>query len=167
MKKCVTLIAFLLATAAMTVAQGRVVTTRKNLKVERSKVPGSDTTLEDTIRNIGQGDVVLSGFEKPLKSRNETMFLTNNTDYDLKGVVLECKYYDIHGRQLHERIVSVKCEIGIGATCMIGFKTWDVQGAFYYRLSQKPRRANGTPFDVKINVAALIISRNEPVPSVK
>ena len=139
-------------------AHGRVVTTRKHLKVNEAQVAEAATdSKQDTLRDNTLQKVRLSGFDKPLKSKREMLFVTNNTEYELKGVILECRYYDMSGRQLHQRTITSKCNIPAGATCQVGFKSWDTQESFYYHRSAKPRKASGTPFEVKVRVAGLII----------
>lgn len=143
---------------------GKVVTTRKHLKVAPEYRCNADksTAPYDTLRGSTCGLVRLSGFDKPLRSGKETLFITNHTDRRMSGVILLCRYYDLKGRDLHQRTVTAKCDIPPEATCQVSFKSWDTQGAFYYKLSPNTRKASGAAFDVKISVVALITEPLQP-----
>ena len=41
-------------------------------------------------------------------------------------------------------------DIPPGETRRMKFKSWDIQRTFYYRLTGKPRRSDGTLYDVSI-----------------
>lgn len=134
-------------------------TTRRKLKVDPAKAhlvdtrPSADTLTSPLLLD----SISLSGFDKPLRSKRETLFVSNGTATDISGIVVDCDYSDLAGRQLHRRQVTVRCDIPAGQTRQISFRSWDCQEAFHYRLSAKPRRADGTPFDVRCTVVAVII----------
>lgn len=136
------------------------ITTRKKLRVDRNKI-GKETVSEmDTLRNGLISSIEFAGFDKPLRSGYETVFVTNRSPIDVKGLVIECDYTDLSGRQLHNGTHTVACDIPAGQTRQIKFRTWDSQQAFYYRRSSKPRRADGTPFDVRCTCRAIITTKN-------
>ena len=148
----------LIICGAVAAAGERTVTTRRHLKAAPAGVENLDSgSRSDTIRGEVAKGVRLSGFDKPLRSRYETVFAVNTTPYQVIGIVMTCDYADVNGRQLHRRDVTVSCDIPAGATRQLRFNAWDRQGSFYYRRSEKPRRAVGTAFDVTCTVKAIII----------
>ena len=91
------------------------------------------------------GDITLSGYDKPLRSSVESMFVTNHTSDTLTALRLDCTYTDLRGRELHS------------ATRQITFPSWDRQHSFYYHRSQKPRRAAAAPYDFKCRVTSITV----------
>ena len=113
----------------------------------------------DTIFNSGDTlSVSVRGFEKSLRSRSESLFISNGMPADILKAGLEIEYSDVKGRQLHKREVEVEQEIPAGETRMCVFPAWDKQQVWYYVLSYPPRtRMQATPFGVKIRVAYVIV----------
>lgn len=111
----------------------------------------------DTIP-CGEGDIVLRGFHKPLRSRRESVFATNNTPNDVAALILDITYTDTKGRTLHRQKRTVALDLPKGETRRLDFPSWDRQQVFYYSRSPEPPRADGTPFDVRCRVESLIIN---------
>lgn len=138
-------------------------TTARNLRpVEAPKSRNAamppDTIPIDTLEAQGfPGAIRLSGYDKPLRSPRESLFVTNRTSYDIDGLILSMTYLDASGRELHSRSITVRCDIPAGLTRKIDFRSWDCQQSFYYKLSPKPRRDGATPYDVKCRVTAIIV----------
>lgn len=138
-------------------------TTAKNLRP--AELPASsnaaavpDTIPLDTLEARGlAGAIRLSGYDKPLRSPRESLFVTNRTPYDIDGLLISLTYFDSADRELHSRSVTVRCDLPAGVTRKIDFRSWDLQQSFYYKLSPKPRRDGATPYDVKCRVTAIII----------
>lgn len=84
------------------------------------------------------------------------MFVTNHTGRQIDGVTFTIDYFDLSGRKLHSRTLTVRTTIPAGETRQVSFRTWDRQQSFYYRLSSKPRRADGTPFEVAVKIRSAI-----------
>lgn len=103
----------------------------------------------DTL-TLADGNVTVGGYDKPLRSDRETMFLTNHTGATLAAVELEIVYTTADGRELHRRRVWARCGIPPGATRKIDLRSWDVQHSFYYLRGVTPRRNRVTPYDVAI-----------------
>ncbi len=114
----------------------------------------------DTIAVGRDADIRLSGFDKPLRSNYETLFITNNLGDGLSGIVIELNYLDGEGRQLHKREVCVGCDVPVSETRQIRFRSWDRQQSFYYRLSARPRSSTAVPFDVRCRVVAVVIKKD-------
>lgn len=136
-------------------ASARIKTTRKGLKVNRSKI--ESTEVSDTVSGDICHEITIAGFDKPLRSNYETMFVKNGSENRITGIVIECNYTDLSGRQLHQRTLTIPCNIPAGQTRQVRFRSWDTQQSFYYRLSPKPKRSQATPFDVVCIVKSLII----------
>lgn len=126
-------------------------TTRKRLRENPEKVCGQKAVV-DTLVDISSEELRLAGFDKPLRSNVETLFVTNNLACRVIGLNLTIDYVDTSGRMLHSRQVAVVTDIPPGHTRQVSFPTWDRQQSFYYWRSRKPERADGTPFDVAINL---------------
>ncbi len=142
MKKLIGLI--LLAVMICSVADGkRISTTRKKL------IPIETKSAADTIATeiAPPSAVTLSGYDKPLSSRNETFFATNHLDKTIKGIYITINYTDNDGRQLHKQSRWVDTDIPAGETRQLSIRSWDKQHSFYYRLSKKPR-SQATPFSI-------------------
>lgn len=111
------------------------------------------TVLQDTVLAPPSDSIALAGFEKPLRSVRESLFVTNRTSRPLVGVTLEVSYYDLHGNLMHRAERYVAVTLPAGETRRVGFPSFDRQQLFYYHLSPLPRGAvQATPFDVKVRV---------------
>lgn len=104
------------------------------------------------------GDFDVAGYDKPLKSRRETMLVTNRTDMDVDSLYLTIDYCDLKGRQLHHRSLWVSGDIPAGETRLIEVRAWDVQGSYVYRHSAKPRSLH-TPYDVTVSIDSVVVKR--------
>ncbi|MDE6309151.1 MAG: hypothetical protein K2L93_06355 [Muribaculaceae bacterium] len=102
------------------------------------------------------GDFDIAGYDKPLKSRRETMLVTNLTDHDVDSLYITIDYRDLKGRQLHQRSLWAKGEIPVGETRLIEVRAWDVQGSYVYRYSAKPRSLH-TPYDVTVTIDSVAV----------
>lgn len=145
------IIVILSIAVALGAAAKRTRTTRSNLKA----TPEVEATAAFTLDSIApaDGDIALSGFEKTLRSRYESIFVTNNSPVDIKAISLTIEYFDTSGRQLHKRDVKVSCDIPRQQTRQIQFKSWDLQQVWHYRLSQPPQtRYQATPFDISATI---------------
>lgn len=132
-------------------------TLRGKLRTKTSAGTGvkPDTTLctsFDTIRVMSQTDLRLSGYDKPLNSRKESLFVSNRLTTDITAIGLRLIYTDMAGRSLHEVTREIRAEIPAEATRRIEFPSWDRQNSFYYHKGRKPRVDNVSPYDVKCTV---------------
>lgn len=153
MKRLLILFAVVIATATTAFADR---TTRGKLKVANRR---SVTTVVGAVNDTvvpSAGMIIVSGFDKPLRSYRESVFITNRSRRRLTGVKLTISYLDADGRLLHRAVQSLSTDIPAGETRQLTFPSWDRQQAFYYELSSKPRRSDGTPFSVAITADAAI-----------
>ncbi|MCI9285566.1 MAG: hypothetical protein HFJ91_07195 [Muribaculaceae bacterium] len=104
--------------------------------------------------------IELSGYDKPLRSRRETMLVTNRLGSHVTSLTVTITYLDLQGRQLHEATVDIPADIPPGATRMVSFPSWDRQLSYYYHLGQHPRTPNVTPYTVTCVVRSVTTPAN-------
>lgn len=137
----------------------RVKTTRGKLQFTEEIVTGKADSLCVAERMFpADSDFVFAGFDKPLSSLIETVFVTNRTVHDVTTFYLAIEYYDRAGRQLHSRSLRIDAAVPAGATRILKFPSWDRQKSFYYIQSRKPRTL-ATPFSVTCRVDSAEVSR--------
>jgi len=124
-------------------------TTRRGLKAVAPTAVNAVAMRHDTV-TPSPGMIDVAGYDKPLRSSRETLFVTNRSSRTLKGVELRIIYLDAKGRQLHEAVHWLPSDIPPGETRRLSFKSWDLQRTFYYRLTGRPRTSDGTMYDVSI-----------------
>lgn len=138
----------------------RTRTTRKSLK------PSAEVEVSDSGKPSGTPvispsvhDVSVKGYDKPLRSRRETFFVTNNyPSQTIRSLVFTATYLDTSGRMLHRRSEKVDCEIPPAQTRQIGVKSWDTQQNFYFvRSTVSSRAEQATPYDVTITVDTVFV----------
>lgn len=135
---------------------GRKVATTRPVKAPRTVKSGAVTAV--TVDTIAAGDSTmrLAGYDKPLRSRHETIFATSMVDDTVCGLTFTVTYADMQGRTLHEREVTVNALIPPRATRKLDFPSWDRQLTFYYHLGAQPRSSAAIPYDVTMRVRALL-----------
>lgn len=150
----------LLLMAIMIAASASAQTRRSDkrpLPTRERIAPAIPATAFDTIFAPTDSTVRLAGFEKPLRSYRESLFVRNNSDDTIKGLRLTLDYRDPNGNaQLHSRTVTLHDTIPPHSTRHIHFASWDRQNAFYYIHSSRPLRAQASPFDVRIDIIFIL-----------
>lgn len=107
-----------------------------------------DTTVIDS---LNRGAIAFSGYEKALRSTQETVFVTNRGNDTICGMMFVITYYDMAQRQLHARDIAKTDIIAPGETRQVAFKSWDPHKVFYYHLTVPGRvSGNATPYNVKV-----------------
>lgn len=149
----------LLLLAALTGATAQR-TTRTGLRpapAEASQSPAvAPAASTDTIVSPGRSVADVNGYDKPLRSRRETFFVTNHGSSAVEAVAFTIKYYDTRQRMLHSASHNVKIEIPPSETRQVSVRSWDPQFNFYYSRSAVPQRAQqATPYDVAITIDTL------------
>ncbi len=152
MKRLILFIVIFVAVVAL--AQNTV---RRGLRVQKEvSQTEAAVALYDTVSPVGKHAVDIKGYDKPLRSRRETFFVTNTGNRPLSRIAVTLTYTDSKGRQLHTASHNLAAVIPAGETRQVGLRSWDVQQAFYYTRSEVPVRASqATPFDVAIAVDTL------------
>ncbi len=140
--------------AVETVAR-RQRTTRGN--VGGRNVTGPGQAAVDTFIIPDSSEVLLYGYDKPLRSRQETVFVANHTLHDITGLTFTTRYIDTKGRTFHQVSRRVRADIPSGATRKIDYRSWDTQQSFYY-VGSRRTRASGTPYDVRLSVDTAFVS---------
>ena len=151
-----TSLAIVLCTSADVMAEK---TSRGKLKPVRSLVEPdkTDSVSCDTIFSPSDASVLLSGYDKPLHSSVESIFVSNRLDKEVSEITLRIVYTDTQGRQLHEVTRSLPASVPPGETRRLQFSSWDRQNTFYYVGGRKPRTANVSPYDVKCFVNKVVV----------
>lgn len=135
-------------------------TTRRRLRVDQSAITQKTATPPpcDTI-TAATGDIVISGYDKPLRSTGESFFVTNNLTRDITGIEVTITYLDMHHRRLHERTVMIDIDIPAGDTRRVDISSWDKRQVFFYHLGPKPRSGVASPFDVTVIPKRVILHK--------
>lgn len=156
-----TTLLLLLLSAALTARPDN--TLRGKLKVDpriATATPKTDTLATalrfDTLAPVARTDVRLSGYDKPLNSRKESLFVSNRLDRDIIALKIRLVYKDTARRTLHETEREIRADIPAGATRLVQFPSWDKQNSFFYVKGRRPRVANVTPFDVTCTVVHIV-----------
>lgn len=113
----------------------------------------------DTFVLPDSSEVGLYGYDKPLRSRRETVFVANYSGHDITALSFTTQYIDSKGRQFHQEKRRVRADIPAGATRKIDYKSWDTQMSFYY-IGSRPSRATGTPYRVRLSVDTIFVARD-------
>lgn len=126
-------------------------TTRRGI---RPKPQTQDAKVAaDTIFAPADSLVTLSGYEKPLRSRRETFFVTNTSPQHISAVNITLEYLDSSGRQLHSRTITIPADIPPGETRKVDTPSWDTQLTFYYCESPPARvTARCYPYSVRSRI---------------
>ncbi len=152
MKRCLLLVMIALFGFVALSAQNMQRTIPRGQKTIRKAVTAVEIPQYDTIVPAA-GTVVVAGFEKPLREKKETMFITNNLSREITSVTLQINYLDSKQRQLHQADHSIWVDIPPGETRRIEIKSFDRSKLFYYHktaLTGRPKQA--TPFWVDVKV---------------
>ncbi len=139
-----------------------VETVARRQRTTRGKVSGRNVAepakaAVDSIIIPDSSEVLLYGYDKPLRSRQETVFVANNTLHDITALIFTTRYIDTKGRQFHQQSRRVRADIPSGATRKIDYRSWDAQQSFYY-VGSRRSRASGTPYDVRLSVDTVFVS---------
>lgn len=115
-------------------------------------------TLTDT-RDI-DSCLMITDYQKTLRSRVESLMITNRTVADtIRHLVIDIDYHDTSGTQLNRREVSIDVTVPPGETRHVSFQAWDRQQLFYYHLTPPVRPTDRTrPFTVTITPLSLVLT---------
>ncbi len=150
----------LIAIAAFTLP---IVARRTNTQPAKALKPRADvvvtpvSTVEPTHVAVGPAEFNVAGYDKPLRSRRETMLITNRSIADVDSLYITIDYTDLQGRQLHHRSLWAEADIPRGSTRHVVIPSWDVQCSYVYRNSATPHSLH-TPYDVTVTVDSAALS---------
>lgn len=123
-------------------------TTRGRLK--RPVRTESYDTIKVTVDNCADSLIHITGYEKPLLSSRETIFMRNYGQSFLESVQLEITYKTIDSKEMHKRTIMLSAQIPPGERRMLTFKSWDINRLFYYHLNVPNTSKQATPYTVTI-----------------
>lgn len=157
MNRILSLSLIALATAGIAAQAQR--TTRGGLVPQQSAQTGAPVSeATDTIVAPEPHIVDINGYDKPLRSRREVFFATNNSGRGIEALAFTIDYYDTKNRQLHKAHHNVNVDIPAGETRQVSVRSWDSQCNFYYIHSAVPQRVEkATAYRVTIAVDTLFV----------
>ena len=134
-------------------------TTRRGLVPQQSpQTAAAQVQVTDTIAAPEPHTVDINGYDKPLRSRREVFFATNNSGRDIDALAFTINYFDSKNRQLHKAHHNLNVDIPAGETRQVSVRSWDSQCNFYYIHSAVPQRVEkATAYRVTIAVDTLFV----------
>lgn len=166
MKRTASVLLAALAVCSLISAQR---TTRKGLRPSSAAAAvteaRADSAAYDTIAAPEPHTVDINGYDKPLRSRYETFFVSNNTSASVAALSFTISYYNTAGELLHRAPRRVSVDIPAGETRQVSLRSWDKQFAFYYTRSTVPARTGtATPYEIAMTVDTVFtVRRAAPV----
>lgn len=149
--------------AAVVLGAGAQRTIRGKLRAaDRSQITADSVRahLDTVVVAPGEHLLDINGYDKPLRSRRETFFATNNSDRAVAALAFTITYLDGSNRKMHAASHHSATSIPARETRQLSLRSWDVQNAFFYRRSTVPQRADqATPYDVRISVDTVFYVR--------
>ena len=121
-----------------------------------SNPAANGATVVDTVWAPPADSVRVAGFDKALRSRVESVYISNLTDGSISEFALEITYRDMKGRELHKAVHTIQIDLPSGETRKVDFPTFDTQGIYYYHLTPRPARASAVPFKVTAKVRYIL-----------
>lgn len=133
----------------------------KKTSTTRSRLKPAATTAttppRDSVMAVGSEAMTLRGYDKPLRSRKESLFVTNTLAVGVSRVHLTINYLDMEGRQLHSAARWIDTDIPAGQTRQVAFPSWDTQQSFYYHLSRSPK-TQAAPYRITAAIDSVAIT---------
>lgn len=138
-------------------------TTRKNLHPKSAVVAETVAGQQlDTLAAPDRSSISVNGYDKPLRSRRETFFATNNSEKDIARMAFTIEYLDSRRRMLHKMSRNVAIAIPAGETRQVSVRSWDEQFNFYFHRSTVPQRAQqATPYDIRLEVDTIFFETTQ------
>lgn len=129
-------------------------TVKVSQESKKTEIPaGTFTVSEKQDNGYSLSQFIITGYDKPASSEQESFFLTNDTDRTLTRINLNIEYLTPDSVAMHRRFLPLNCDIPAGETRKIDIKSWDRQKSFHYYKSRTSRRAT-TPYIVRITPTA-------------
>lgn len=124
-------------------------TTRGKLKVAKAEV---EFKYDETAEALPPDSLAVEGYDKALRSMQESARVTNRYSRPLDFIVLNIVYRTVDdGKMLHARRVKVNCDIPPGETRQLEWRAWDRQQRYYYRDTRVvPRSTKAVSYAVEI-----------------
>ena len=146
--------------------QARVKTTRSGVHSTKSGIEmakGFNSSIDTAV--IAYADSVkfnpvaltIKGYSKRAYDKMETFYVTNNTSQSITQVKILVRYSDMKGNMIHERTVTVNCNLTPYGTHQAMVRSFDTSNGFYYYLSSKPRNS-AIPYQVAMRIVGYSLS---------
>ncbi len=156
------------ALVALVATAQRVKTTTDNLTLNSDvELARIDLTVEpdtsfsvvqpDGIPVLKQSDITLRGYSKRVGDNKESVFVTNNTPYNISAVHLLLRYRTLDGTLITERDVTLHCDITPSSASRCDFRSFDTHHEYYYTGSGKSRKS-AVPYTVSYHVSGYDIT---------
>ncbi len=155
----------LCAILSMPNAEARKIKTKHSItKQSQTSTKEAAVAAQDSILSIFSDSITFVekvlpairfyGFDKTITSNLESFFISNGLNREISKMEIAITYFDMKGRQLHKRTVTLDCDLPAGQTKRYDVRSWDTQRSFYFHQSVKPKR-QATPFNVKIDLLSI------------
>ncbi len=116
--------------------------------------PSSDTLRIDG-KAIAPDSLVITSYDKPLRSLRETFFVTNRySSLHLASLSLQLTYRRADdSTMLHSRTVVIPASVPPGETRQLYTTSWDRQYSYFYHSTRiRPRSPKAVAYDVEIQM---------------
>lgn len=134
-------------------------TTRPGLKAREGVAVVSQAPQRCDTVALREGDISISGYDKPTRTTRESAFFTNNTRREVESVIVTLRYFDRRGRLLHTVRRTIRGVVPAGETRQLYWPTWDRQQSFHYIRSRRARSTVSTPYDVRCVADSAVVAR--------
>lgn len=151
------MIRHLIITLALLMLAASAVQARKVNSRRGSMATQSSRHVSQPLDTVAAADslVSFSGYDKPLRTTRETLFITNTISRRLLRVAFTIAYYDLPGRLIHKQSHNVAADVPAGESRRLTFPSWDRQQSFYYHRSRKPKVSGATPYGIAVKTDTL------------
>lgn len=150
---CLCVLLGALAVSAERTIRGRLRPVAEALAPDSVSVPACAMLRGDSVA------LDVRGYDKPLRSARETFFVINNDSVrNVEAMWVTITYFDMENRMLHRRSERVAEPVPAAETRRVSLRSWDMQRAFYYHLSEPPARSAGTPYRVAVAVDSVLVN---------
>lgn len=133
----------------------------KSSSAKKSKLQPQYHQLDSIKLNEVKPLIKFYGFDKNASSSDETFFIVNNSDIDVKKLDVTIIYSDMQNRMLHRREETIDQDIPANETRMVSIRSFERQHSLYYYKSKPPRKG-GMPFKVEIFIRSVSESADKP-----
>lgn len=153
------IIAAALLTATMAMTAGASPRKRTTTRPRLERIVSAAPTGADTVAPALLDSIAISGYDKPLRSRRESIFVTNRTGRHLSAITVAIDYLDMQGRMLHHADIPLVIDTPPGETRQVTFPSWDRQLSFVYHRSDRSYNRRGTPYTVTVSIISALSPR--------
>ncbi|MDE7396583.1 MAG: hypothetical protein K2M98_02530 [Muribaculum sp.] len=133
-------------------AQHTRTTRRGKLVPDTTTTVKSSTDANRTLIEANPDSIIISRYDKPLRSLRETFFVTNLYSDTLTTLSLQLSYYVAGSEEmLHKRDAMLPCIVPPRETRQLYLSAWDRQFTYYHADTRiRPKSAKAIPYTVTI-----------------